>query len=55
MRRVRYNLAEGRFQEGEQMMLRKIWTPTVRQALLALIVAVAAAIVDALTGLIGVV
>ena len=34
---------------------RKIWTPTVRQALIALIIAVAAAIVDALTGLIGVV
>ena len=54
MRRVRYNLAEGRFQEGEQMMLRKIWTPTVRQALLALIVALAAAVVDIATGIIGV-
>lgn len=34
--------------------LKSIWTPTVRQAVIALIVALAAAIVDALTGLLGV-
>ena len=35
-------------------MLNKLWTPAVKAALVALIVAVAAAVVDAVTGWIGV-